>query len=173
MINLRRSHAALAGLATMALTGGVGAAAHADPPGADEFDVSFSNVSQDLCPFPVRIDSVARGYRVIHIRSNGSGSLRLHSRETDTFSTGSGNTLRRLKGDPFTVNLEGEFDTQGNPRFIQGTGVLVKVPISRGVTFMAAGRLDVLHYQLDFPFVPTDGGMRNQAAFCAYLNPNR
>jgi hypothetical protein len=62
------------------------------------------------------------------------------------------------------------FDNTGDLLSLSFSGVLVKVPLSRGNTLFAAGRLDALQSQDEFAVVPDSGTLRSRDAFCAALS---
>jgi hypothetical protein len=84
----------------------------------------------------------------------------------DVFSA-NGNELTSV---PYRFTNHFTIDDQGNVLSAYQTGVLIKVPLATGQTFLVAGRADFLTITEDFVSVPTHGVTRNLDAFCAALS---
>ena len=68
------------------------------------------------------------------------------------------------------IALRFVFDDNGNLANLYFSGVLMKVPLGQGQTFLAAGRLDAIQSEDEFAVVPDSGTIRNRDAFCATLS---
>lgn len=64
--------------------------------------------------------------------------VRVHLTEQDVFSA-NGNSLESTA---YTFNNHLKFDVQGNVLSATQTGIIVRVPLPNGETFMVAGRAD-------------------------------
>jgi hypothetical protein len=126
---------------------------------------TVTSISNTLCDFPVTVTSQQTGFI---ITSADGSTLFFHIVEQDSFSA-NGRTLTSL---PYTSNGHLNYGADGSIASYSATGVLMRVPISEGVTFRAAGRLDFLNGNGDsFLWLPDSGGSQNQDAFCSALAP--
>ena len=161
----RAAACAAAGFVALGLAGAPLSSASADPPTREDLgSLTVITVLNDLCGFPVTNTSTQTGFVI----TSADGLTRKYSVvEQDSFSA-NGKTLDGL---PYSFNLFLHFDADGNITSFWATGVTVRVPISQGVTFRAAGRLNFLNATEDFAWEPDFGGSQNHDAFCAALAP--
>ncbi len=90
----------------------------------------------------------------------------MHVTERDRFSA-NGVTLR---GDAYRTNTRVTFSSSGDVTGYFGAGVLEKVLLPDGRTFMGAGRVKVLAQPPGFIVAPDTGVAKNQGDFCATLS---
>ena len=143
--------------------------AAADPPTKEDFDDTFGQTVTTLCDFPVEVESHFSGSRRFFTDEAGElVRLQEHVTAQDTF-TANGVTL---------VGEEYHFSTQllfSGDEVVkaQVTGVLEKVRLPDGSTFIGAGRADILASiaaGVEFIVEPDSGVIKNQDAFCAALS---
>jgi hypothetical protein len=162
---MKKAAAVLAGVAGigLALTP---ATAQAAGGGGNKQPVEFAGtfVVQDLCEFPVTIDAHVTGFEVTVETGNGT-IVRGRYNETDVFSANGVS----LEGG-YTFGAKYNFDEDGDIVKAVQTGIIVRVPLPNGDTFMVAGRADALAQQTDFIAAPTNGVTRNLDGFCAALS---
>jgi hypothetical protein len=128
-------------------------------------ELDYTTVSQDLCGFPVTIQGHLEGFSVSVEKRHGSVQ-NYHFTETDVFSA-NGNSLTSTS---YMFNNHFRLDDQGNVLSATQTGVIVRIPLPNGKTFMVAGRADFLNLEGDFVSIPTNGVSKNREAFCAALS---
>ena len=130
-------------------------------------DTPFTLVSEDICDFPVEVTSTVTGHELVFFDREGRVQrVIVHATEIDVFSA-HGESLTSL---PYTYTGHVLFDEEGEVVEVQTTGVLVKVPLPDGSTFVGAGRIDFVETGVDFAVRPTTGGSHNYEAFCAALS---
>ncbi len=119
-----------------------------------------------ICGFPIQFSSQGTGFFTYF--SDPAGDVvrvQAHSTGQDTFSA-NGVTL---VGSPYrtlgTVVL-----SDGQLVEFHASGVLEKVRLPDGSTFLAAGRVDVLAAHATFIVDPDSGVVKNKDAFCAALS---
>ena len=118
----------------------------------------------DSCVDPDRND---KGFDLHPFSDSGQLTcLSSHVTQTDVLSA----NKHSLTSRPCTYTLQFVFDNTGDLLSLSFSGVLVKVPLSRGNTLFAAGRLDALQSQDEFAVVPDSGTLRSRDAFCAALS---
>lgn len=151
--------------AAVALCVGGAPPASADKPVRTTEVLAGDTVVNDLCPFPVRVR--AEGTLVTtEFRRDGvlTHSL-VRAVETDTFSA-NGVTL---VGETYRPRFRLVYSAGGDLVNLYASGVLARVPLPDGSTFMAAGRLDFLAHTEDFVATPDTGTLKNLDTFCAVL----
>jgi len=122
-------------------------------------------VSQDICDFPVRIRYHSVGH-IVSVETRKGTIVRAHFTENDIF-TANGVSLRSTT---YRFNNHLRFDENGDVVSAVQTGVIVRVPLPNGETFMVAGRADFLDLVGDFVITPTNGVTKNLDDFCAALS---
>jgi hypothetical protein len=138
------------------------ATASAGPPTREHSTSTSTFEVNDICDFSLQDTEKAT---VTRTTSSDGTSVKAHVAEQDTFSANG----HRLRSRRYTFNVHWTFDTGGNLVSAVSTGQVIEVPITRGVTFHAAGRFDYVHVGFHFVVVPESGSSKNQAAFCAAL----
>lgn len=142
------------------------AGASAARPSKEPLEEAITSTVTSLCDFPIAVTSVISGTLTIFFGSTeGNDRVVFHSTGQDTF-TANGTTL---VGEPYTAKTTLQFSNFELVAF-HVVGVLEKVRLPDGSTFMGAGRIDVLTSTADFIVVPDQGVSRSQAAFCAALS---
>ncbi|WP_146237451.1 hypothetical protein [Georgenia satyanarayanai] len=143
--------------------------ASAAPPVRESVVDEFSFVDTELCPFPVVIEGRAE-YRATLHRNPDTGLLRrvnLHGTEELSYSA-NGQTL---EADPFPYNIHITFGPEGGaPRSNVVTGLVLRVPLPDGTTFLSAGRLDFVVTGQDFAATPQVGLSGDLDALCGALS---
>jgi len=123
----------------------------------------------DICPFPVTVSGVQKGWLLDFTDASGAGNLIFTGTETDTFTGPSGATL---VGEPYHGTVHATLDAQGNYTRVFGAGVTEVVPLHSGSTYHAAGRVDFLKRWDDaIIIVPDSGVSHNLDEFCRELAP--
>ncbi len=131
------------------------------------FEYTETRPIDSLCDFPVDTTSHFEGFDLISLDASGDlMRFSSHVTQTDVFTANG----KSLTSRPYTYNLRFVFDDNGNLENLYFSGVLMKVPLGQGQTFLAAGRLDALQSEDEFAVVPDSGTIRNQEAFCAALS---
>jgi len=128
-------------------------------------DVDYTTVINDACEFPIMLTGHQAGFSVIVETRHGT-VLQFHFREVDVFSAHG----KSLTSTPYTFTNHIRFDEEGNLVSATQTGVIVRVPLPNGETFMVAGRADFFGLNTDFVISPTNGVTRNLDDFCASLS---
>jgi len=168
----RHLHGLARVLLLLALTAGLAAyaaPAAAAPPVHDDHVFSATVVFADYCSFPINITFDQTGHQTLFFHANGNlARIVAHVVEVDTFSA-NGIVLR---SDPFPVNFDLRFDRDGNLTHYVAHGLVMKLPLPDGSTFVTAGKVNWLNH-LDDAFVvePDWGTPADQARFCAALTP--
>jgi hypothetical protein len=141
----------------------------ANPPTTTAVDTSFSVVVTDLCAFPVTISGTQSGTsRAFTDRRGVPTRTIFHTVEQDTFSAG-GAVLRGL---PFVNQQTLVFDGSGQLIHDYEVGVIERVPLPNGSTFLSAGRVDfVAHPDVSVLITPDVGHSGDLAGLCAALAP--
>ena len=129
----RAAACAAAGLVALGVAVAPLSSASADAPTREDLGtLADTTVLNDLCDFPVTNTSTLTGFVI----TSADGLTQFYSVvEQDSFSA-NGKTLDGL---PYTFNFHATLDADGNFTSLISTGVTVRVPISQGVTFRAAG----------------------------------
>jgi len=147
----------------------VTAPALAAPPTKIELPFTDTNPLTGVCPFTVTVDSNV-DLTLLQF-GDGSGAITRwngHVVEQDTFSANG----KSLTGLPVTFEFQALFDSAGGLTHFFESGVLARVPLPDGTTFLAAGRVDfVPNGSPPFLFTPDTGTSGNVAGFCAALSP--
>jgi len=143
------------------------ASAGAVPPVTSDQVFASTNDLTGVCPFTIRVDSEGTGRESDFYDHDGTqtGAL-IHVVEQDVF-TANGKTLQSL---PYTFELH--FDgAPPNFAHIYSTGIVSRIPLPDGRTFLSAGRVDfVAHPGAGFLLTPDVGRSGNVAGFCAALS---
>jgi len=147
---------------TLALTSPTASAAQ---PSREPFNGTDSFTDASLCGFAIDVTSVVTGRATIWPQGEGAEHIVIHRTETDTF-TANGVTL---VGDPYTFKTTLQFTDFELVSYV-AVGVLEKVRLPDGKTFMAAGQVDLLASTEDFVIVPDHGVSKNQDAFCGAMS---
>jgi hypothetical protein len=141
----------------------VGAAAYGAKPETFPVGDTSSFVATDLCLFPVTINSTADG--ILRFFTDASGNptrILVQFTEQDTFSA-NGHTLVGL---PYKNRQIVNFKTGTTVE----VGVIARVPLPNGKTFLSAGRLVIAADTPPTFFLnPTVGHSGDLTAFCAAL----
>jgi hypothetical protein len=128
------------------------------------FDYTETQAHRLLRGFPI---ATTKGSTFYPFSDSGQLTcLSSHVTQTDVLSA----NKHSLTSRPCTYTLQFVFDNTGDLLSLSFSGVLVKVPLSRGNTLFAAGRLDALQSQDEFAVVPDSGTLRSRDAFCAALS---
>jgi hypothetical protein len=130
------------------------------------FQETVVGTDTSLCGFPIQLSSQATGFAVLF--SDPAGALvriQEHVTGQDTFSA-NGVTL---VGSPYR-SLGKLVFSGGQLVEFHASGVLEKVRLPDGSTFLAAGRVDVIAAHGGFIVDPDSGVVKNQDAFCAALS---
>ena len=131
-------------------------------------DLQFSQTVNHLCAFPITIDSTVTGTQTnffndagVQTRSNFSVT------ETDIFRA-NGNVLTGL---PYHTTLRAILDPSdpNNQLKAFAMGLVSRVPLPNGKTFLSAGRLEFIARGNLFALTPDTGHSGDVAAFCAAL----
>src|SRR5262245_39551176 len=127
--------------AVLALAGGA-TTARAEAPIVKAINMAFPPfTSTDLCAFPVTIQPTQTGTEQAYFDRNGTPThTDFHPVEVDTFSA-NGVTLT---GSPFVNQQRWDYDAAGNVIHQYEVGVIERVPLPGGKTFISQGRLDFL-----------------------------
>lgn len=143
--------------------------ASAVQPTKSTFTFSDTNPLTGVCPFDVTVDSsVTLTLLQFFERSGAPTRWNGHVVEQDTVSA-NGQALTSLT---YTFELEAVFDSGGGIAHFFENGVLARVVLPDGSTFLAAGRVDFVPQGLPpFSFTPDAGTSGNVAGFCAALSP--
>jgi hypothetical protein len=131
------------------------------------FDITFTNTVTDICPFPVEVTSDLAVSQTNFFDANGT-LVRSHFAvtETDVFRA-NGKTLTGL---PYHSSLRAILDAAGNQLHAISSGVISRVPLPDGSTFLSAGRLDFIdHAGAQFLLTPDTGSSGNVTGFCGAL----
>ena len=155
--------------ATAALLGMSATGASADRPEKAHFDFSVEYTNTSLCGFPIEIVSQGSGFDIFFTDKAGElARIQGHVTAQDTFSA-NGVTL---VGERYRASAQLLF-SDGDLVEYRLSGVLEKVRLPDGSTFMGAGRIDVLAALgagVDFLVEPDSGVVKNRNAFCAALS---
>ena len=150
---------------------GAASVAVAVPPKQTSFDVTFTNTVSDICPFAVVVTSSLSVTQRDFFDANG---IQVRSEftvtETDVFAA-NGHVLTGL---PYHSSLHATLDPADPNHQLAAvsTGVISRVPLPNGSTFLSAGRLDFIdHPGAQFLLTPDTGRSGDVAAFCAALAP--
>lgn len=142
-------------------------AALADQPPKGEWIFENSVVANDLCSFPVTVNTFAYVTEHDYLDKNGVLlEIKYHFRIQDTFLA-NGKTLVGLW---YTANLQYLFDSSGNMIQLITSGEVEKVPLPDGSLFISAGR-SYLDPNTQFVATPDRGHSGNVEALCAALAP--
>jgi hypothetical protein len=158
-----RCVAALVG--AVALVVGSAPVASADRPLRTTEPLVGDTFVRDLCPFRVRVQAEGTVVTVEHTRDGVPTHTLVHAVETDTFSA-NGVTL---VGETYRPQFRLVYGRTGELEHVYSSGVLTRVRLPDGRTFMAAGRFDFLTRTEDFVVTPDSGTVRNLDAFCDAL----
>ncbi len=125
-------------------------------------------ITSDICDFPLDSRSHVQGTITEFFDENGDLTMVIgHLSETDTFSA-HGETL---KSTTYHYNFRLTFDENGDIVDNVTTGVLVKVPLPDGGTFMSAGQLNISpDFTGNFIYLVDSGVVKNHDAFCDALS---
>jgi hypothetical protein len=150
---------------------GAPSVAGAVPPKQTTFDVAFTNTVTDICPFAVEVTSSLSATERDFFAADG---VQVRSEftitEIDVFAA-NGHTLTGL---PYHSSLHATLDPADPNHQLAAvsTGVISRVPLSNGSTFLSAGRLNFVdHPGAQFLLTPDTGHSGDVAAFCAALAP--
>ena len=166
---MKRSTALLVGLlGALALAVFVPTAA-ADQPVIVHKTSSLTSVLTGACPFSITVNSTMT--ETDRFFSDQNGVLIRASANVDEQDSFSANG-KSLAGDPYTVNLQAFFDSNGNITEEYGNGVIERVSLPDGSVFQSTGRVDFgAHGFPSFVVVSDWGSARNVDGFCAALSP--
>lgn len=125
-------------------------------------------ILNDICSFPVVVDSVVRGTEIDYFDATGAPTMILvHQVEQDTFTANG----KSLTGTPYTAEIQVLFDAQGNVTHIFASGLVERLTFPNGTLFISAGRLDfVAHPESMFLLSPDVGVTGDVDAFCNFLS---
>jgi hypothetical protein len=125
----------------------------------------FTATDTDICGFPVVVTETSTATLLDFDQTHPK--VLVHVRAQDTFKA-HGVTL---VGQPYRQNVRIVFSSDGDLLKAFITGLYMKVRLTDGSLFMAAGRLNLLTSTEDqFTLTPDNGVVRNQGAFCAALS---
>jgi hypothetical protein len=119
-----------------------------------------------VCPFSFTSTSSLTATEIDF--KNGSGQVirtAFHATETDVF-TANGVTLM---GRPYHFTVQVQFDSNGNPTSIVGSGIAENMPLPGGGVFLSAGTTDLLARGDQVILAPDHGTSGNIPALCAAL----
>jgi hypothetical protein len=152
---------ATAALLCMSATG-----AAADRPTKTSFTDSFEFTNTSLCGFEIEVGVELSGFETSFLdEAGGVVRTQIHITEQDTFSA-NGVTL---VGKEYRLNVR-VLRVDGEVVEAVSSGVLEKVRLPDGSTFMAAGRTDLFAATVDFVVEPDNGVSKNLDAFCDALS---
>ena len=142
------------------------AGASAVRPSKEPFEEVITQTVTSLCDFPIAVTFVISGTSTTFPGSTeGNDRVVIHQTAQDTF-TANGTTL---VGEPYTATATLQFS---NFEVVSAVvvGVIEKVRLPDGSTFMGAGWTDLLTSTTDIIVVPDHGVAKGQDAFCAALS---
>jgi hypothetical protein len=144
--------------------------AAADRPVKYEWSVVDTAVLTGVCPVDITVNMTATVMETDYYdRSGVLTRVLMHWVEQDTFVGPYGATLEGL---PFTFNIHGVVDANGDLVRFLATGITEKVPLPDGGLFIGAGQIDWLAQPPGTGFVltPDHGATVNLYRFCAALS---
>ncbi|MDD9208147.1 hypothetical protein PU560_16985 [Georgenia sp. 10Sc9-8] len=143
------------------------APASAAPPTHESFDDVFTGFEVEICPFPVAVEGRNSGRAVLHHTNSGQlKRVNLHGTEELTYSA-NGQTL---VAKPFPYNFHIIFGPDGQLEHYYLTGLVLRVPLPDGTTFLSAGRLDFEVTGESFAITPQVGRSGDVEALCDALS---
>ncbi|MEE6274551.1 hypothetical protein [Georgenia wangjunii] len=141
--------------------------AAADPPTRETFVDDAPFVTDEMCPFEVSITGSNTGRATLFYAK--SGVLRrviIHGTEEFTYSANG----KELVAEPFPYNIHLGFGPDGQLQHSYVTGLVLRVPLPDGSTFLSAGRLDFVVTGEGFAITPQVGRSGDVEALCAALS---
>lgn len=152
-------------LAFSAFTPGASAAA----PVSNPFDIVVESEVVSACGFPVHVSANISGTEKLFFDKGGSLTrVLVHQVEQDVI-TANGITL---VSEPYTYNIEVQFDAQGNVKDVIAKGIIAKIRLPQGPLFLSAGlSFFSNHPGESFIFVADIGRSGDLNALCAALTP--
>ena len=143
------------------------ASAAANGPEKVVIDDTFSGTLTTLCPFPVAYTGSQTGHALVFRSDQGAlERVQIHATE-QLLLTANG---RSLTVDPFPFNQTVRF-VDGELTHVYLTGLVFRVDLPNGSTFLSAGRFDFVAAGVDFTVVPDVGRSGDVTALCAALSP--
>lgn len=119
-----------------------------------------------LCSFPVLLNATLDGTRTDHVDANGNPTFSdFHSIEQDVLSA-NGVTLTAT---PYVNQQKWIYDSSGNIVHIYAVGVIERIPLPDGETFLSAGRTDQINRDNPAALTPDVGRSGDVASLCAAL----
>ena len=166
---MRRLRFFIAAIAVLVVGAAVTASAvGAPPPVKTELTFTDTNPLTGVCPFEITVESsVTISWLQFFDQAGGLTRWNVHVVEQDTFSANE----KSLASLPYTFEIVALFDSSGDFTAFYENGVLARVPLPDGSTFLAAGRLEfVRHGSPPFLNIPDWGTSGNVAGFCDALS---
>lgn len=165
---LARALLILAVLAGLAVTASPAAAAPLTPVHSDYANAG-DLVFEGYCDFPLNIHMEQTGHQTLFYDENGViRKIVAHIVEQDTISANG----KTLVTEPYPINFDLLFDSDGNLTRYNGSGQLVRMRLPDGSIFTGAGRVYWINHLDDaFIFEADRGTPVDSARLCAALAP--
>jgi hypothetical protein len=143
------------------------ASANASPPVVTKFHfVAPPDTLTNLCSFPVVLNATLDGTRTDYVDANGNPTFSdFHSIEQDVFSA-NGVTLTAT---PYVNQQKWIYDSSGNIVHAYYTGVVERIPLPDGDTFLSVGRIDQVTSDNPAALTPDVGRSGDLVSLCAAL----
>ena len=142
------------------------ASSAADPPTKTTTTNEFTSVVDDVCSFPITIESTLTTTAITLTDESGSPRrLQLHVVEQDILSANGVS----LTSTPYTFNQQIIFDPSGDVVHAYASGQVMRIPLPDGSVFFSAGRLDFVTFGGQFALTPQVGLSGDISALCAAL----
>ncbi len=160
---------ALCAVLLVAFTTVCAASAVARPPLKVPFEnFRIDGVIEGLCPFTIEYDGSQSGHDLLFFDSTGRLTrVQTHATEELVLSANG----RTLTVDPFPFNITVLLGADGRPTNVFLAGLVFRVRLPDGTTFLSAGRLDFIAEGVNFAVVPEVGRKGDVNALCAALAP--
>ena len=142
------------------------ASSAADTPTKTTTTDQFTGVVDDVCSFPITIESTLTTTAITLTDASGSPRrLQLHVVEQDVLSANGVS----LASTPYTFNQQIIFDPSGDVVHAYASGQVMRIPLPDGSVFFSAGRLDFVTFSGQFALTPQVGLSGDTSALCAAL----
>jgi hypothetical protein len=142
------------------------ASSAADTPTKTTTTAEFTTVVDNVCDFPITIQSTLTTTAITLTDESGSPQLlQLHVVEQDVFSANGVS----LTSTPYTFNQQIVFDPAGTAVHAYASGEVVRIPLPDGSVFFSAGRLDFVTFGGQYAVTPQVGLSGDTSALCAAL----
>jgi hypothetical protein len=155
------------GATLVALCLGAFAESAAAAPQKGVWDNSFTNDPVSICPFTVYATGHQTGQVINFFDKSGALTrTQIHATEQLTLSANG----RTLTAEPIHINLFVDWGPNGELEHVYLAGVVARIPLPNGTTFLSAGRLDFIARGVDFAVTPDVGRSGDVGALCAALS---